>query len=244
MIGDPEFYIPLLIFGAFAAAFVSGAIGFADALILNAVWLHIMDPVSAIPLVVTSGIFMHFTPLYKLRTTLDFSRLPPFVLFGVIGVPIGVYALGYASPDLFKKTVAVFLIFYGIWMFARPNTNIGEIGGKAVDSVIGFSGGIMGGFAGLSGLMPTIWSGLRGWPRNTQRGVYQLFVVAMHALTIITFAFSGLITTSTLIDLAYCAPAIIIGSWLGVKIYPLLNDDLFKKIMLGLIFLSGVTLLI
>lgn len=244
MIADPLFFIPLLILGAFAAAFVSGAIGFADALIMNSVWLHIMDPVIAIPLVVTCGIFMHFTPLYKLRSTLDFSRLIPFVVFGLLAAPLGAYALAYASPDGFKKAVAVLLIFYGLWMLFRPGTHIGEIGGKAADSIVGFTGGFMGGFAGLSGLPPTIWSGIRGWPRNTQRGVYQPFVVVIHGLTIITFAFKGMITTATLINLAWCIPAIFIGSWLGVKIYPYLNDRLFKQIILGLILLSGVTLLI
>ncbi|MCP4182121.1 MAG: sulfite exporter TauE/SafE family protein [Hyphomicrobiales bacterium] len=244
MIADPAYFIPLLILGAFVAAFVSGAIGFADALIMNSVWLHIMDPIAAIPLVVTCGIFMHFTPLYKLRSTLDFSRLMPFVVFGLLAVPIGAYALGYASPDLFKKTVAVLLIFYGIWMVFRPNTHIGEIGGKVADSIVGFVGGFMGGFAGLSGLTPTIWSGVRGWPRNTQRGVYQPFVVVIHALTIATFAIKGMITGPTLINLAWCIPAIFVGSWLGVKIYPYLNDHLFKQIILGLIFLSGITLLV
>ncbi len=244
MITDPAFYLPVLILGAFVAAFVTGAVGFADALILNAVWLHIMDPAAAIPLVVTCGIFMHVTPLYKLRSTLDFSRLLPFVLFGLIAVPVGAFALGYVSPDLFRKTVAVFLIFYGFWMLLRPHTSVGEYGGKVADSMIGFVGGFMGGFAGLSGLMPTIWAGMRGWPRNTQRGVYQPFVVAMHALTIITFAASGMILRPTLVDLVWCAPAIVIGSWLGVKIYPFLNDQLFKRIILGLILLSGITLLV
>ena len=244
MIADPVFYLPILLAGAFAAAFVSGAIGFADALILDAVWLHIMEPAAAIPLVVTCGIFMHLTPLYKLRTVLDFSPLAPFVFFGVLAVPLGIWVLGYASPDIFRKAVAVLLIGYGIWMFARPNTSVGNFGGKFADSLVGLGGGFMGGFAGLSGLLPTIWVGMRGWSRDRQRGVYQPFVVVMHGLGIVIFAISGMITERTLIDLLWCLPVIIVASWLGVKLYPHLNEQLFKRIILGLILLSGITLLI
>lgn len=97
MISDPALYLPLLIAGAFAAAFVIGAVGFADALILNAVWLHIMEPAAAIPLVVMCGVAMHIVPLYKLRNTLDFSKLKPFIVGGVVGVPFGALALQYVD---------------------------------------------------------------------------------------------------------------------------------------------------
>ncbi len=244
MIIDPIYYLPILLVGAFGAAFVSGAIGFADALILNAVWLHIMDPAAAIPLVVTCGIFMHIAPLYKLRQTLDFSALIPFAAAGILAVPIGVWLLDFARPDVFRSSVAVLLIAYGVWMFSRPHTTIGSSGGRVADAVVGFGGGFMGGFAGLSGLLPTMWVGMRNWPRNKQRGVYQPFVVLMHGLGILIFASRGMITERTLYDLLWCLPVILVGSWLGVKIYPYLNERLFKRIILGLIFLSGITLLV
>ncbi len=241
---DPSLYLPLLIAGAFAAAFVIGAVGFADALILNAVWLHIMTPAEAIPLVVSCGFLMHALPLYKLRKTLDFSRLPPFVIFGIFGVPIGTWALGYLQPDVFRTVVGGFLAVYGTWMILRPHTSVGEVGGRPLDSLVGLSGGFLGGFAGLSGLLPTLWVGIRGWSRSMQRGTYQPFVLAMHALGIITFAASGMITQRTGNDLLWCLPALIIGSWLGVKAYPFINDVLFKRIILGLILISGITLLV
>ena len=36
--------------------------------------------------------------------------------------------------------------------------------------VLFLAGGVLGGFAGLSGVLPTIWSGLRAWPKARQRG--------------------------------------------------------------------------
>ncbi len=241
---DPTLYLVLLIAGAFAAAFVIGAVGFADALILNAVWLHIMDPAAAIPLVVACGLMMHVTPLYKLRKTLDFSRLMPFIWGGIVGVPMGVWILGYIEPGIFRSVIGGLLVGYGLWMLLRPHTTVGQVGGRKLDGLVGLGGGVMGGFAGLSGLLPTLWSGIRGWPRNTQRGTYQPFVLVMHGLGIAVFALNGMITERTIYDFLWCLPAVIIGSRLGVQVYPYLNDALFKRIILGLILLSGITLLI
>ena len=244
MITDPSLYIPILIFGAFCAAFVIGAVGFADALILNAVWLHIMTPTSAIPLVVSCGVLMHLIPLYKLRKTLDFSGLPPFLLCGIFGVPVGVWVLNFSNPDVFKGVIGGLLIVYGAWMLVRPHTAIGDVGGRPADSMIGLGGGFLGGFAGLSGILPTIWVGLRGWPGIRQRGVYQPFVLIMHVLGIATFAASGAMTAQTFIDLSWCIPFIIAGSWLGVRVYAHVNDRILRKIILSLILVSGITLLI
>ena len=240
---DPSLYLLLLISGAFAAAFVIGAVGFADALILNAIWLHIMDPIAAIPLIVACGILMHVAPLYKLRKTLDFSRLGPFVAAGLFGVPIGTWALGYVEPELFKTVIGAFMVCYAVWMLIRPHTSIGEAGGRPADGMVGLGGGFMGGFAGLSGLLPTLWVGVRGWPRNKQRGTFQPFVLVMHGIGIVTFSANGLITPQTGIDFLWCIPAIIIGSMLGVKVYPHINDMIFKRLILALLLLSGITLL-
>lgn len=244
MIADPALYLFLLVAGAFAAALVIGAVGFADALILNAVWLHIMEPQAAIPLVVACGILMHGVRLYKLRQSLDLSRLLPFVLCGIAGVPLGIWAMGLFEPALFKTLIGAMLIAYGVWMLARPHTAIGEAGGRAADGLVGLSGGVMGGFAGLSGILPTIWVGFRGWPKDRQRGTYQPFVFAMHTLGIAAFAASGMLTSRTGIDFLWCVPAVIAGSWLGVRLYPHIHDTLFRRIILGLILASGVTLVL
>lgn len=244
MISDPTIYFVILIAGAFAAAFVIGAVGFADALILNAVWLHIMDASAAIPLIVTCGFLMHVIPLFKLRKSLDFSKLPPFAFMGLAGVPIGVWALTQTTIGSFKLIIGVMLVVYGTWMLFRPNLVSNNIDTPKTDGVVGLIGGFMGGFAGLSGLFPTLWVGAKNWSKNTQRGVFQPFVIIMHAVGIITFAFSGMIGADTLRDLAWCLPAIAIGSWVGVKTYPYLNDKQFRQIILGLILVSGITLLL
>ena len=64
------------------------------------------------------------------------------------------------------------------------------------------------------------------------------FVVA-----ILSIGFAGLYKIEMLYDLIKIIPALLIGSWIGIKIYALINEALFRQVILGLIFLAGLALL-
>ncbi len=233
--------IPL---GAFLAAFVVAAAGFGDALVLGAIWFHFLDPIDAVPLIVACGFVMQFQPLYRLRKVLIYSDLPPFVFAGVLGVPVGAWFLAHTAPDPFRLGIGVFLIAYGIFMLFRPHTTELLWGGRIADAFVGFLGGVLGGFAGLSGVTPTLWVGLRGWVKARQRGVYQPFVFAMHGLSVAWLAWKGLVDAETGMWLALCLPAILIGGWVGLKVYHLLDEKRFRQFILALLLVSGIALVL
>lgn len=236
--------LPVLLAGAFFAAFVVGAVGFADALVLNAIWLHILVPAEAIPLIVACGVLNHAGPIYRLRHDLVFDRTLPFLICGLFGVPLGAWALTHTEPEPFRLFIGSLLAINGAWMLLRPHTSIGEWGGKAADGFVGWIGGFLGGFAGLSGVIPTIWTGVRGWPRERQRGTFQPYMFAMNVVGVIWFAFTGLMTWETMTRFAYCIPVIALGMWFGIRVYHRLNDRLFRRLIQMLILVSGITLLI
>jgi len=233
--------IPL---GGFFAAFVVAAAGFGDALVLGAIWFHFFDPVEAVPLIVACGFIMQLQPLYRLRKVLLYDNLPPFLIAGVLGVPVGAWILTHIAPDPFRLGIGLFLLTYGVFMLVRPQNSGVEWGGKFADAGVGFLGGILGGFAGLSGVTPTLWVGIRGWIKSRQRGVYQPFVFAMHGLSVAWLAWKGLVDGETLMRLLWCLPAIFIGGWVGLKVYHLLDEQRFRQFILTLLLVSGVTLVL
>ena len=232
----------MVIAGAFCAAFVVGAVGFADALILSAIWLHVLSPAQAVPLLLMCSVIMHIGPLYKLRRDLDFSRLLPFLIGGALFIPLGTAALAYIEPNAFKRSIGALLIVVASYSLIKRHASVGEFGGRALDGVVGAVGGFLGGFAGISGILPTLWSGLRGWPTNRQRGAYQPYLFIINGLTLIWFSVNGLITLDTVRDFLWCVPAIVAGSLLGIAAYRRLNETLFKRTVLALILISGISL--
>jgi uncharacterized membrane protein YfcA len=244
LISDPSIYLLILLVGAFTAALVQGATGFGSGLVLNAFWLHILEPSIAIPLNIFTCLLISGAPIYKLRKTLDFSKLKPFIIFGVIGIPFGMLLLTITDPRVFKASIGIFLVLYVLLMLISSNFSIKVNTNKSIDSFIGLISGLMGGFAALGGLLPTIWVGLQKLPKNTQRGTYEPFIFITSIVAVISFAVAGLYTIQMAYDLLKILPALIIGSWLGVKIYHVLDGEVFRRTILGLILAAGIVLLI
>ena len=244
LISDPVIFQSILLFGAFFAGVVQGATGFGSGIVLNAFWLHILEPSAAISLNIVSCLFVSALPIYKLRKTLDFSKLKSFVVFGVIGIPTGLLILTITDPTIFKTTVGFILVVFSIWKFRSKNILINFKSNPTLDKFIGFISGILGGFAALGGILPTIWVNLQRLPKNTQRGTYEPFIFITSIAAVISFYFAGFLTLDIFYNFLKVLPALIIGSLIGVKIYSFIDEALFRKVILGLIFLAGLVLLV
>jgi uncharacterized membrane protein YfcA len=243
LISDPVIFQSLLLFGAFFAGLVQGATGFGSGIVLNAFWLHILEPSAAISLNIVSCLFVSALPIYKLRKTLDFSKLKSFVFFGIIGIPTGLLILTMTDPSIFKTTVGLILVIFSIWKFKSKDILINFKSNPALDKLIGFISGILGGFAALGGILPTIWVNLQRLPKNTQRGTYEPFIFITSIAAVISFYFAGFLTLDIFYNFLKAFPALMLGSWIGIKIYALINEALFRQVILGLIFLAGLVLL-
>ena len=243
LISDPVIFQSILLFGAFFAGIVQGATGFGSGIVLNAFWLHILEPSAAISLNIVSCLFVSALPIYKLRKTLDFSKLKSFVVFGVIGIPTGLLILTMTDPSIFKTTVGFILVIFSIWKFKSKDILTNFKSNPTLDKLIGFISGILGGFAALGGILPTIWVNLQRLPKNTQRGTYEPFIFITSIAAVISFYFAGFLTLDIFYNFLKAFPALMLGSWIGIKIYALINETLFRQVILGLIFLAGLVLL-
>ncbi len=230
--------------GAFLAAFAVGLAGFADALIASAVWLYVLAPMQAVPLILATGIVIHVISLAYLRRHIDFYRLWPFLIGGAIGVPFGVWLLRHSEPEPFRMAVGVVLVGYSAIALVGPQLSIVRVGSRSADGAVGLIGGVLGGYAGLSGVVPTMWSGLKGWGKDTQRGVYQTFILVMHGMALGWLGSAGVLDEHLLTRFLWCLPVLALGTWLGLKLYQRVDERRFRQIILLLLLCSGAALLI
>src|SRR5262249_58600071 len=110
---------------------------------------------------------------WKLRHALRRHRLWSFLFGAAFGVPLGVAVLDWARPDHVCATVGAVLVLYSAYGLARPAMKPVKRGGATADASVGFLHGILGGLTGLAGILTTIWCGVRGWPKDEQRAVFQ-----------------------------------------------------------------------
>ena len=228
--------------GGFLGGVATGAAGFAYGVVATAIWLHAISPLHAAMLVVSGGLIIQSSLVFKMRRTMDWPRLAPFLIAGLVGVPIGVALVVKADQSAMRLGVAVFLVVYGLYAMFAPRLPRIAGGGKAADAAIGFLGGLMGGLAGLSGLAPAIWTQLRGWPKDVARGVYQPFILVAHVAALLLIGVVALDRLGVVLFLLV-APAIAVGGWFGWMIYGKLDERRFQQMFAGLLVVSGFLLL-
>jgi uncharacterized membrane protein YfcA len=227
---------------AFVASFTSGLAGFAFGLVALGLWLHFLDPAVAGPLVVLGSLVGQLITTLTLRRSFRPDLFWPFIVGGALGVPLGVLVLKFAEPGPLKRGFGVFLVAFAAYALLRPQMKPVAAGGRLADGGIGMVGGVMGGIAGLSGAIPVLWCDLRGWGKEIARGVYQPFNIAMHALALTGMAIAGLLDARVWTAFAFCLPGIVLGTWLGLKLYAHVDDRQFRGIVLWLVLASGVVL--
>jgi uncharacterized membrane protein YfcA len=238
----PPFAYALLLFGALAGGFVSGLAGFGTALMALGVWLYVLPPPVAVPLVLISSVIGQTSTLPSMWRSFDFSLVWPFLLGGVAGVPIGAVLVAHADPEAFRLAAGVFLlVFPAALYFSTPMAL--HFGGRIADAAIGLAGGILGGLAGLSGPLPILWANLRGWGKDERRGVFQIFNWTILAIALGLQVAEGLVRQDVLRLALLTTPATLLGAFLGARLYQVLSDRNFRDVVLGLLFLSGAGLI-
>jgi uncharacterized membrane protein YfcA len=229
--------------GALVGGIAAGGTGFAFGLAASSIWLHYIDPLQSGILVAGCGLLLHLTTIWQQRQNVEPARIWPFVVGGLCGVPIGVHFLAYTDAASLKIVLAVLLIVFGTYALLAPKLAIVTGGGRPADVSIGFLGGVLGGLGGYSGVLPTIWTQLRGWPKETARAVYQPYVIAMQAVTLagilwVAFDRAGLNLLIVIL------PPLFLGTWIGWKLYGKLDDRRFRQALAVLLIASGVTLIV
>ena len=236
--------LALFLAGAFAAAFVTGLAGFAFAIVAAAVWLHFMAPAQATPLIIAFGLIVQGVSVWKLRRAIQWKRLMPFLVGGVIGVPFGAELLRWASPGDLRLAVGAILVLFSLWNLFRPSLASMARAGIVADGAVGFVNGIIGGSTGLAGIAAVIWCSLRGWPPAEQRAVFQPAGVAVFAMSALWLGGAGMIGGDTLILFLIGLPALALGTWAGLQLFGKLDDQAFRRIVLVLLLISGASLLV
>lgn len=229
--------------GAVLAGFVQGLSGFGFGLTAMSVWAWTLDPRLAAVLAVFGALTGQILAAVTVRRGFNLRTLLPFVAGGLLGVPIGIGLLPRLDIDAFRVVLGTLLV---VWcpamLFAAQLPRIRR-GGPVADAVVGFGGGIMAGLGGFSGTLPTLWCTLRGFAKDTQRAVIQNFNLALLLVTMGSYLAAGFVARPMWPYLAIVAAALLIPTLLGARLYLGISEKRFRQVVLGLLTLSGLTML-
>jgi uncharacterized protein len=238
--------LPMATFGSVLIGSVAaGLAGFAFSAITGSLLFHWLAPIAAVPLLLACSITTQLFSIVALWNTMQWKRCLPILVGGFAGIPVGAFVLQRLNPGNFDEAFGGFLVCYAAYMLWRPNVKIRQDGGGSLAAAaIGFAGGITGGAVAFPGAFPTIWCSLRALPKEIQRGTVQPFILIMQIATLAYFSKLGILNVGTAKTFLWCAPAVLGGTWIGIKLFRRIDDAMFRRVLLTFLLISGVALII
>jgi uncharacterized membrane protein YfcA len=116
---------------------------------------------------------------------------------------------------------------------------------KVSGAVVGFFGGMVGGFAAFPGAAVVVWTGLRGLPKAKHRAIVQPYIIMsqIYSLGLVAWLHPSYLNSQFWLLLALTFPAVVPGTLSGLAIYKRMSDLDFKRVTYLLLGISGVALL-
>jgi hypothetical protein len=237
---DAELLI-LLGTAIFCGFFVQTVVGFAGSLIALPILLIGLKLPDAIAYISIFYLFSSISLVYKEWKNIDKSVIGKLSIPSIIGVLVGIFALTYTQPVILKRALGVFILIYVAYVV------IGKIDlklGKKGIMLFGVVGGFFSGIFSSGGPLYVIAV------KNSVEEVKIFRATMIGVLALITIvrlpslAIGGVLNSGHLKMSLIIFPIFILAQFLGNYFFLKINEVLFKKVLLGLLCLSGTALIL
>jgi hypothetical protein len=236
---DSEILI-LLAIAIFCGFFVQTLIGFAGSLVALPILLLGIKLPDAIAYISIFYLFSSGYLVFKEWKNIDKNIILKLAWTSVIGVILGIIVLTYTKPVILQKALGVFIILYVAYLvLGKKELKLNEKTGLLFGTLGGFFSGVFstGGPLYVMAVKNTV-TDVRVF-RATMIGVLAVVTI----VRVPTLAISGVLTVSHIKMSLLILPVFILAQFLGNHLFTKINENFFKKLLLGLLSLSGVALL-
>jgi hypothetical protein len=231
-----------------ASGVMSGLSGFGFSAI-GAISLSLLSPTLAIPLLMALSTANQLLSIGQLRADMKPLRQAgpnspvPYLVGGVIGVPIGLWLLAVLPVPTLMTGFGGFLMAYAAYSIAKPNSAWLKVTPNTRSSiVVGGLGGVLGGFTAFPGAPVVMWAGLAQLPKEEIRSIVQPYILTMQIFSLLLLAvfnpasFSAEFWSLLLLLL----PVVLPCTLLGITIYKKLSAVNFRRIAFFMLGSSGL----
>jgi uncharacterized membrane protein YfcA len=239
VIEDPTIFA-LIAGTVFLSGLVQGTIGFGFGLVSMALLPDLVGLKFAVPFVSIFCMCVQIFLLTKLWTHLRWSALKPMVLGALIGTPLGIYALKGLSPQLLKLMLGSILTAYALLSFRKSGQRKRDLP-SSWGVAAGFAGGALGGAFNTGGPPAVMYVSAQPWTKDRTTATLQGFFCAINGVQIVGYSLTGLITVETLRADLFFIGFVLVGTFVGSRLYDRMNQAIFERVMMLGIFGLGLS---
>lgn len=223
----------------FVAAIVQGTTGFGFALTSMPLLTVLISLHTVVPIMVVFGLFANILILVKMWSYVNFKKIWVLIVSSIIAAPIGTYVLLIIEQNILKLIVGFFIVLFALALWKGYSVKIKKE--KLALIPVGFSSGLLNGSLSLMGPPVVLFLTNQGEDKTTFRANITAYALILNLITITSFSLGGLIDKEVITYIISFSPALILGTFIGIKIGNNVKQALFKKFTLLLIIVSGLS---
>lgn len=238
----PEQTDHLVLLVVILAGMVRGITGFGGAMFMAPTLSLLISPVAAVIYALTLEAAAAVAMLPMVWRLIEFGPLAKVMLPAALFIPLGGWALVSLDPGLIGNMLALTVVAFSLLMLF--GFRFREEPHLAVAVAAGSRSGVLFGATSMGG-PPVILYFLSGPSRHDViRADLMLYISALSVLALIVPWQAGQISGDTARQAALLVVPYLAGTWCGARFFSMLDDKMFRKITLLLMFsVSGAALL-
>ena len=228
---------------AFCAFFVKGVCGFANTLVFTSILSFGTANIEITPVDLILGYPPNLVMMWRGRKLLQPRVILPLIGMITAGNLAGAFLLKNVQTDVIRIVFGALLIVVALQMLHRELKPQGKKGSPVVLALIGVLSGVMSGLFGVAAMLVAYISRRTESSEAMKANISAVFA-ADNTFRLILYLFLGIITLSSLKTALLLLPAALLGLFCGIRCSGKLSEGLVKKLVILLLFLSGVVLIV
>jgi hypothetical protein len=226
------------------SSFMQTVTGFGYAIITAPLLAFVLGAKDTVMLVMLTGMILRLFLVYATRDKGNYSTILPIFAASVVGALPGAYLMTVISNDALKLLIGVVLILASAAMWKNYCVPVRHP--KYTESVVGLISGFLATTTSING--PPIVLYYLNSKVDADKAVFRAnltrYFLLINGVAIMMSYFYGTLNLANLwFDTLLSIPALVIGFWLGEKLFYRIDAETFRRVSLVMVFVSSIAII-
>ena len=221
---------------------IRGYAGFGANIILTPAYAFLFGPLDAVVILGVVGLIASAPLVVSVAKDTAWGQIMPMLLGMAIVTPFGVWALVSLDPGYTRRVIGGIVLGMGLiyligWQYKGPR-------GVKTRTIVGGLAGWLGGFAAVGGPVMVLYFMSGKSEVRVLRANNTISVASLAPFYLAVMWISGVITPDGVWRGLLLIPPYLVGQWIGVRLFHIISETIFRKFSIFLLIAIGAAALI
>ncbi|MCP4155038.1 MAG: sulfite exporter TauE/SafE family protein [bacterium] len=202
------------------------------------------DLATSVIMVIIASALQKVTAVTYLKKDVPWRELMPYMLVGLVALPLGIYAMFRAT--FLDKSVVQFivgaLVLILLLLQWKGTIKSREVVPPVWGYIAGFFSGVLNGFANIGGPPLVLWVLAHQWDNRKMRATSIAFALIFVPLQIAMMLYTfGNTLLQPMFKILLLTPVLLLGTWVGLRIGEKISKEHLRVYMQVLLLIIALT---